>query len=29
MSDLLIAFEEYLSVTKALDALTVSSYLGD
>jgi len=28
-SDLLIAFEEYLSVTKALDALTVSSYLGD
>jgi len=29
MSDLLTAFEEYLSVTKALDALTVSSYLGD
>ncbi len=29
MSDLLIAFEEYLSVTKALDTLTVSSYLGD
>ncbi len=29
MSDLLIAFEEYISVTKALDALTVSSYLGD
>ena len=29
MSDLLIAFEEYLSVTKALDPLTVSSYLGD
>ena len=28
-SDLLIAFEEYLSVTKALDMLTVSSYLGD
>jgi len=28
-SDLLIAFEEYLSVTKALDTLTVSSYLGD
>jgi len=26
---LLVAFEEYLSVTKALDALTVSSYLGD
>jgi len=29
MSDLLVAFEEYISVTKALDALTVSSYLGD
>ncbi len=29
MSDLLIAFEEYLSVTKALDTLTVSSYLRD
>ena len=29
MSDLLTAFEEYLSVTKALDELTVSSYLGD
>lgn len=29
MSDLLIAFEEYLSVTKALDTLTISSYLGD
>lgn len=29
MSDLLLAFEEYLSVTKALDMLTVSSYLGD
>ena len=29
MSDLLIAFEEYLSVTKALDTLTISSYMGD
>jgi integrase/recombinase XerD len=29
MSDILVAFEEYLSVTKALDALTVSSYLSD
>ena len=29
MSDLLSAFEEYLSVTKALDTLTISSYLGD
>lgn len=29
MSDLLQAFEEYLTITKALDALTVSSYLGD
>ncbi|KYJ87087.1 tyrosine-type recombinase/integrase [Sulfurovum riftiae] len=29
MSDLLVAFEEYVSVTKALDALTVSSYLSD
>ncbi len=29
MSDLLVAFEEYISVTKALDALTVSSYLSD
>lgn len=28
-SNLLIAFEEYLSVTKALDALTISSYLSD
>jgi integrase/recombinase XerD len=28
-SDLLVAFEEYLSVTKALDTLTVSSYLSD
>jgi integrase/recombinase XerD len=28
-SDLLIVFEEYLSVTKALDTLTISSYLGD
>jgi len=28
-SDLLVAFEEYLSVTKALDTLTISSYLGD
>ena len=28
-SDLLVAFEEYVSVTKALDTLTVSSYLGD
>ena len=28
-SDHLVAFEEYLSVTKALDALTVSSYLSD
>ncbi len=28
-SNLLVAFEEYLSVTKALDTLTVSSYLGD
>jgi integrase/recombinase XerD len=28
-SDLLSAFEEYLSVTKALDTLTISSYLGD
>jgi len=28
-SNLLIAFEEYLSVTKALDTLTVTSYLGD
>lgn len=27
--DLLEAFEEYLSVTKALDALTISSYIGD
>jgi len=27
--DLLIAFEEYLSVTKALDTLTISSYLSD
>ncbi len=29
MSDILSAFEEYLSVTKALDTLTISSYLGD
>ena len=29
MSDLLIAFEEYLSVIKALDPLTISSYLSD
>jgi len=29
LSDLLIAFEEYLSVTKALDTLTVSSYISD
>ena len=29
MSDLLLAFEEYLSVTKALDTLTISSYLSD
>ena len=29
MSDLLTAFEEYLSVTKALDEGTVASYLGD
>ena len=29
LSDLLIAFEEYLSVTKALDALTVNAYLSD
>ena len=29
MSDLLIAFEEYLSVTKVLDTLTVSSYISD
>ncbi len=28
-NDILTAFEEYLSVTKALDSLTVSSYLGD
>jgi len=28
-SDLLVAFEEYVSVTKALDTQTVSSYLGD
>jgi integrase/recombinase XerD len=28
-SDLLVAFEEYLSVTKALDTLTISSYLSD
>jgi len=28
-SSLLVAFEEYLSVTKALDPHTVSSYLGD
>ncbi len=28
-SNLLVAFEEYLSVTKALDTLTVSSYLSD
>jgi len=29
VSDLLIAFKEYIAVTKALDALTVSSYLSD
>ena len=29
LSDLLTAFEEYLSVTKALDTLTVSSYISD
>ncbi len=29
MNNLLEAFEEYLSVTKALDTLTISSYLGD
>ena len=29
MSDLLVAFEEYLSVTKALDTLTISSYISD
>jgi len=29
VSDLLVAFEEYISVTKALDAMTVSSYLSD
>jgi len=29
VSDLLIAFEEYISVTKALDIQTVNSYLGD
>jgi len=29
MSALIAAFEAYLSVTKALDALTVSSYVGD
>jgi integrase/recombinase XerD len=28
-SNLLVAFEEYLSVTKALDRLTISSYLSD
>jgi len=28
-SNLLIAFEEYLSVTKALDTLTISSYISD
>ena len=28
-SNLLVAFEEYLSVTKALDTLTISSYLSD
>ena len=29
LSDLLIAFEEYLSVTKTLDILTVNAYLSD
>ena len=29
ITDILVAFEEYLSVTKALDTLTVSSYLAD
>ncbi len=28
-SNLIVAFEEYLSVTKALDTLTVSSYISD
>lgn len=28
-SNLLTAFEEYLSVTKALDTLTISSYISD
>ena len=28
-SDLLVAFEEYLSITKALDTLTISTYLTD
>ncbi len=28
-SDLLVAFEEYISVTRALDSQTISSYLGD
>ena len=28
-SDLLVAFEEYVSVTKALDTQTVSSYISD
>ena len=28
-SNLIVAFEEYLSVTKALDTLTVSSYVSD
>jgi len=29
MSDLLVAYEEYISVTKALDKKTISSYLSD
>jgi integrase/recombinase XerD len=29
LSNLLVAFEEYLSVTKALDSLTISSYISD
>jgi integrase/recombinase XerD len=29
MSDIFVAFKEYLSVAKALDAHTISSYLGD
>ncbi|SFV56062.1 Tyrosine recombinase xerD [hydrothermal vent metagenome] len=29
VSDILVAFEEYIAVTRALDSLTVSSYLND